>query len=1134
MRTNAVSCLVLGLIVSSFTATWAQDEPTLASIEVQPAAFSLDGRWSSQSLVITGRLSDGTVRDLTAEAQLAPADANIAQVGNKGTITPVADGVTTISIVAKLGDASAQAAAQVTVKNSADDSAYFLRDVMPLIGELGCNATSCHGSTQGKGGLRLSMFGAEPKLDHEALTRSAEGRRLNRVEPLKSLLLLKATAAIEHAGGQKVQPGSPQYQMLALWIARGAPLVGTQSPELVSIEVLPQKQVFKKGETQRLLTTAVFSDGTRKDATSRAVFEAADAAVATVDEAGQVKAVDYGQASVIVSYMRKFAVVPILIPRPLSVPFPEVAANNKIDELVFAHLKELGIPPSELCTDQAFLRRVYLDVTGTLPTADQARAFQADVDPQKRSKLIDQLLGSKEFADYWALKWGDLFRMKSEYPSNLWPNAVQAFHRWVRDSIVKNKPYDQFARELITSSGSNFRSPPANYYRAFLKRDPQNLSEVTALVFMGARVGCARCHAHPSEDWSLDDNVSLAAFFAPVAYKATREWKEEIVYVYPRRKMYHPRTTALVPPKVLGGEAIELTPDEDPRVRLTQWLTAPENPWFARNIVNRVWFWLLGRGIIHEPDDLRSTNLPENPALLEFLERELVAHKYDLKHVYRLILNSKTYQLSSKANEFNRDDVAHFSHYQTKRLGAETLLDAISQVTETWDVYRSYIPEPFVVMPTEYRATHLADGSTDLPFLQLFGRPPRDTAYESDRDLRLSMRQTLHLLNSSDVQNKINASKRIWRLILEVKEQPKIIDELYLATLSRLPTDAERAGISDYMQGKGKTVAPEIQAAKTAADAALAKVQADLGNANTQLAAAEKVAAEGEAAAAGAKTATAQAATAETNTQNAAVAKRQQADVAKKKLDDLITGGQKPAEAQAVALAKALTDATAAKAVLDQPLAEAQAAAATAGSAFDAAEKAAADAEAQAKAVGEDAGKSAEEKKQAADDAAAKRQAADAAKAVLPQAQQNLQVAQTQVATAAGKLAETETQKKAADEALVNATTQVTAATGVYQAAEKVAQEAATAAAGAKAAAEAARTAQAAAEKAAVDKRTQANQTKAVRDKLTTDQQAATAKVNEANGKLATATAALKPHPHHATLDLLWALFNTKEFVFNH
>ncbi len=1134
MRTKAISFLVLGLIVSSFAAARAQGEPTLASIEVQPAEFSLDSKWSSQALVITGRLSDGTVRDLTAEAQLTPAAANIAQVGPKGTITPVADGATTIAIVATLGDSTAQATVQVTVKNSGDDSTYFLRDVMPLIGELGCNATSCHGSTQGKGGLRLSMFGAEPKLDHEALTRSAEGRRLNRVEPLKSLLLLKATAAIEHTGGQKVQPGSPQYQMLALWIARGAPLAGAQDPELVSLEVLPQKQVFKKGETQRLLATAVFSDGTRKDATTRAAFEASDDSVATVDEAGQVKAENYGQSSIIVSYMRKFAVVPVLVPQPLSTPFPEVAANNKIDELVFAHLKELGIPPSELCSDHAFLRRVYLDVTGTLPTADQARAFHADADPQKRSKLIDQLLGSREFADYWALKWGDLFRMKSEYPSNLWPNAVQAFHRWVRDSIVKNKPYDQFARELITASGSNFRSPPANYYRAFLKREPQNLAEVTALVFMGARVGCARCHAHPSEDWALDDNVGLAAFFAPVAYKATREWKEEIVYVYPRRKMYHPRTSALVPPKVLGGDAIQLTPDEDPRVKLTQWLTAPENPWFARNIVNRVWFWLLGRGIVHEPDDLRSTNLPENPALLEFLEQELVGHKYDLKHVYRLILNSKTYQLSSKANEFNRDDVAHFSHYQTKRLGAETLLDAISQVTETWDIYRSYIPEPFVVMPTEYRATHLADGSTDLPFLQLFGRPPRDTAFESDRDLQLSMRQTLHLLNSGDVQNKINASKRVWRLIQEVKEQPKIIDELYLATLSRLPTDQERAGISDYMQGKGKTVAPEVQAAKTAADQALAKVNADLAAANTQLAAAEKAAVDAETAAATAKAATVLVATAETNTQNAVAAKRQQADLAKKKLDDLVTGGQKPAEAQVVALAKALTDLTTAKATLDQPLAEAQAAAVTAGQASDAAEKAAVEAEALAKAVGEDAGKSEEEKKQAADAAAAKRKAADAAKAVLAQAQQNAQQAQTQVTTATAKLAETETQKKAADEALANVATQVAAATGVYQAAEKAAQESATAAAGAKTAADTARAAQTALEKVAIEKRTPANQIKATRDKLATDQPAAVAKVTDANAKHAAATAALKPHPHHVTLDLLWALFNTKEFVFNH
>ncbi|MHC4181050.1 MAG: DUF1549 domain-containing protein, partial [Planctomycetota bacterium] len=665
---------------------------------------------------------------------------------------PVSNGDTTISALAKAPDSSASTEAQATAKDPQADLADFRTDVMPLIDGLGCNAAACHGSQAGKGGFKLSMFGADPDSDYVALTKSARGRRVNRIEPANSLFLLKATASIAHEGGKKIKVGSPEYSMLASWVAHGAPRRNEKRPEFVSIKVVPEGKTLAKGEAHQLLATAVFSDGTDKDVTGHARYESSAEGVADVGEDGKVAANGYGQSAIVVSYMRRFDTVRIVVPQPLPSAFPEVQANNKIDERVFAKLKELGIPPSELCSDREFLRRVYLDVTGTLPTVDEARAFLADSDEQKRAKLIDELLEGEQFADYWALKWGDLLRIKSEFPSNLWPNAVQAYHRWVRNSIAKGKPYDQFARELLTASGSNFREPPANYYRAFLKREPQNLAEATALVFMGARVGCARCHAHPHENWSLDDSVGLAAFFAPLRYKPTTEWKEEIVYIDPRRTMRHPRTNQVVQPKFLGGKVLELEAGKDPREAFARWLTAPENPWFAKNIVNRTWFWLLGRGIIHGPDDLRSTNPPTNPELLEYLEQELVGHDYDLKHIYRLILNSRTYQLSSKTNEWNRHDTEHFSHYYVKRLGAETLLDAIGQVTDSWDTYRSIIPEPFVVMPKGFRATHLADGSIGLPFLQLFGRPPRDTAFESDRDLELSMRQTLHLLNSSDVQ----------------------------------------------------------------------------------------------------------------------------------------------------------------------------------------------------------------------------------------------------------------------------------------------------------------------------------------------------------------------------------------------
>jgi hypothetical protein len=539
----------------------------------------------------------------------------------------------------------------------------FSDSVMPLLDKLSCNATACHGASAGKGGLKLSLFGAYPNDDYIALTRAAGGRRVDAVEPRQSLFLLKATGALPHDGGLQIEPGSKEHELLAAWVAGGMPFRGEDASELASIDVSPRKVTLEKGATAQLVVRARFSDDSEQVVTGDALFKASPAVIATVDQDGRLQATGHGQTTVVVSYQRRFATVEIVVPRSLPQPFPDLPTNNRIDELVFAKLEELGIPPSDTCSDAEFIRRVYLDVIGTLPTPDVVRSFLNESDDQKRGRVIDLLLDSEEFANYWALKWGDLLRIKSEFPSNLWPNAVQAYHRWIRDSIAKGKPYDQFARELLTSSGSNFRVPPVNYYRAFLKREPQNLSEATALVFMGARIGCARCHAHPEERWTLDDSLGLAAFFSQVRYKSTTEWKEEIVYLNLQQKLRHPATNEIVVPTLPGGEAPEIGPSDDARELFARWLTDRENPWFARNIVNRTWFWLLGRGIVHEPDDLRTTNPPTNPELLDYLEGELVSHGFDLKHIYRRILSSRTYQLSFRTSEWNRDDARHFSHY---------------------------------------------------------------------------------------------------------------------------------------------------------------------------------------------------------------------------------------------------------------------------------------------------------------------------------------------------------------------------------------------------------------------------------------------------------------------------------------
>jgi hypothetical protein len=690
-------------------------------------------------------------------------------------------------------------------------SVDFAHQVMPLVNRLGCNQAQCHGAPDGKGELRFSMFGAAAADDYEALAKSAKGRRINLAEPRKSLLLQKATASIAHGGGQKIAVDSAEYKILLDWISQGAVWEDAAQPKLLSIEAAPQELMLGSGKIGQLHAAAILSDGTQRDITRDAVFASSDKKVATVDAAGKVKAEGYGQTAIVVTYLRQPATVVIMVPRPLHAGFPDIAANNRVDELVFAHLKKLGIRPSEVCADEVFLRRVYLDTIGILPTPDEARAFLTDNDSHKRSTLIDRLLERDEFADYWALKWGDLLRIKSEFPVRLWPKAVQTYYRWVHDSIAQNKPYDQFVRELLTSHGSNFRSGPANFFRGVPTKDPQTIAETTALVFMGARVSCARCHGHPVENWSQNDDLGMAAFFGKVAFKNTTEWKEEIVYFNPKAAFHDPNTKAIVKPKFLGGKIVELGPREDPRVKFADWLIAPQNPWFTKNIVNRVWSWVLGRGIVHEPDDLRSTNPPSNPELLDYLAAELVGHKYDLKHVFRSILNSKTYQLSSDENEGNKGDAVQFSHYGVKRLAAEQLLDAIGQVTATSETFTSRIPEPYTRLPPGYRAGQIADGNIESPILDLFGRPPRDTPYESERTCTLSMRQTLYFVNSDHLEGKIASSERLQRLIQEKKSDAEIIDEVFLAALSRFPTKDERQKLTDYMS---KNKSARVQAVR--------------------------------------------------------------------------------------------------------------------------------------------------------------------------------------------------------------------------------------------------------------------------------------------------------------------------------
>lgn len=459
-----------------------------------------------------------------------------------------------------------------------------------------------------------------------------------------------------------------------------------------------------------------------------------------------------------------------------------VAAQTKIDKLVFDRLKRLDIQPAFPCSDAVFLRRVYLDVIGTLPTAQEASGFLQDSAANKRAGLIDRLLERDEFADYWAMKWSDLLRVKAEFPINLWPNAAQAYFHWIRAGIRENKPYDRFVRDLLTASGSNFRTAPVNFYRAMQSKDPAAIAQTVALTFMGTR----------AENWPKERLAGMAGFFAQLAYKETGEWKEEIVFFKPS-----PAPVAAVFP---DGTPAKLTPGRDPRELFADWLITPKNPWFTRNIANRVWSWLLGRGIIHEADDIRADNPPVNPELLTYLEQELSGSKYDLKHLYRLILNSQTYQLSSIARSESADAAANFAQYPLRRLDAEVLADAICEATGTTETYTSAIPEPFTFIPEDQRSISLPDGSITSAFLELFGRPARDSGLEAERNNRLTASQQLHLLNSSHVERKIEQSPKFQYAIRNSKNGQALVTALYLMILSRPPTEEELKTVGTYTQ----------------------------------------------------------------------------------------------------------------------------------------------------------------------------------------------------------------------------------------------------------------------------------------------------------------------------------------------
>jgi hypothetical protein len=682
----------------------------------------------------------------------------------------------------------------------ADEPVSFRNDVMALLSRAGCNQGTCHGNANGKGGFKLSLRGQDPDFDFAALTRAMFARRLNLQQPEASLVLAKATATLPHEGGLRFAVNSDQYRVFHKWIAAGAPADGAGTPVLKKLIVLnPERFLVQPQIETSIKVQAEFSDGSTRDVTQLACFESTNPGI-DVSEYGAVRSTMPGETAILVRYLNQQVTVRLafIAERPkFNWTNPQPA--NFVDEHVFARLRKLRMNPSEMCSDAVFVRRAYLDLLGLPPSAAQARAFLDDHRPDKRARLIDDLLERPEFADWWTLKWSDLLRNEEK---QLDKKGVRVFHDWIRASIAANKPINDFARELISARGSTYTEPPANFYRAL--REPDTRAEAVAQVFLGIRMQCAKCHNHPFDQWTQEDYHRLTAFFARVKYTIvennrkdkydTHEFVgEQIVFMDREGEHLSPVTKQPLQPRFPGAKTPEIAKDADRLQILAEWVADPANPHFARTQVNRVWFYLLGRGIVDPDDDFRLSNPPANPELLDALAKEFVAHKFDVKHLIRTIMNSRTYQLSSHPNDTNGDDAANFSHALIRSLQAEQLLDAIAQATG--------VPPKFDGFPPGTRAGQLPGAGLPMRvknasdadrFLRQFGKPERLLSCDCERSEDATLGQALQMMTGRLLNTAVaKLENRLGELIKDGKSNREIMEELYLFTLCRLPSDRE-------------------------------------------------------------------------------------------------------------------------------------------------------------------------------------------------------------------------------------------------------------------------------------------------------------------------------------------------------
>ena len=789
--------LILGigfvLATGRFAASGAEIKPAApakaVALEIQVRATAseagkpvrLISKDARQQIVITARDAAGALRDMTHEATITAAPANLVRISADGLITPAADGTATLTAQTKDG---LKATLTITVEKAEIALPInFANQIVPIFTKAGCNAGGCHGKSGGQNGFKLSLLGFEPTEDYEYLVKEARGRRVLPAAPDRSLLLLKASAMVPHGGGKRIEPDSFDYRLLSRWIAQGMPYGNATDPTVARIEVFPRHRTMALGASQQLAVTAYYTDGTAEDVTHTAVYEANDKEIGKAESAGRVSVFQQpGDVGVMIRYQSKVAVFQATV--PLGAPVEKLPpARNFIDEIVFNKLKLVGMPASEVCDDATFIRRVTLDLAGRLPSLEETRVFLADAGPSKRDLLIDRLLESPDYADYFANKWAALLRNKRGQPTHQRGNY--AFHAWIRDALVANKPYDQFAREVLAASGDIASNPPVAWYRQVTTASMQ--LEDTAQLFLGTRLQCAQCHHHPYEKWSQNDYYSFSAFFSQVARKPGSQAGEEVIYH--RRgnaSAVNKKNSNTVKPAGLGAAPMDLAPDDDPRHALADWLSAKDNPFFAHTLANRYWKHFFNRGLVEPEDDMRETNPPVNPELLDALARYFVASKYDMKQFIRSLCQSKTYQLSSVPNKFNAADKHNFSRYYPKRLSAEVLFDAVNGLTKSGG--------GFAGLPADTRAVQLPDNSFNASsyFLTVFGRPDSSSACECERSMDASLAQSLHLLNSRDIQDKLASNTgRAALLVADSRPDDEKLRELYLLAFARQPDTGE-------------------------------------------------------------------------------------------------------------------------------------------------------------------------------------------------------------------------------------------------------------------------------------------------------------------------------------------------------